>query len=466
MSQVVAAQASAHASARKRVVETVGRPQERFSSVLEMLRKPAGPTNGPSTESDHRLSEAGTGRSDRQGRARPAAEAESGARRAAETGRKPDRLERLRDSAAREQEAVPDDSSVKEPEAQPPAETDGRVRTEEPAREGRPADDGTQEETTHEPDQEPAQDPTPATPIGWPVIIVDTGEPTPDRAFPGGTAPRSDGVGLPAAGGAVPVQTAPGPATGEVAGASVPANGPAIPVGGVQPPAPGPSRDPASEKNAARPEAPASHLAQKPAEGGGDFHSMVSQGARARSMNGARLPAGPAPADQPEIVRMASPEAPEELARVVRSQVGARHSSLTLQLDPPELGRVRVAVQMHADVMTVRFQAETEAGHDALQGRLRELTGALEQQGIRLDRVEVEHRPPAPPESPRENPSGWQHGGAGGDSRFAGARDREGAWTGPGSEFAGGSNRPAASMEASVEMRPAPAWETGVDVVV
>ena len=108
-------------------------------------------------------------------------------------------------------------------------------------------------------------------------------------------------------------------------------------------------------------------------------------------------------------IEVNGPNGPEELARVVRAQVGARHSNMMLQLDPPELGRVRVDVKMHQDVLTLRFQAETEAGHDAIAGRIRELTGALEGQGIRLDRVEVEYRPT--PDNQREEQSPQQQGG-------------------------------------------------------
>lgn len=104
----------------------------------------------------------------------------------------------------------------------------------------------------------------------------------------------------------------------------------------------------------------------------------------------------------PDNVSLDRPQGAEELARVVRAQVGSKHSSMTLRLDPPELGRVRVDVRMHNDIMSVRFQADSQAGHDAIQGRLRELTGALEQQGVRLDRVEVEFRPPPPPEPQRD----------------------------------------------------------------
>jgi flagellar hook-length control protein FliK len=136
-----------------------------------------------------------------------------------------------------------------------------------------------------------------------------------------------------------------------------------------------------------------------------------------------------------ETVKLDGPEGAQDLARVVRANMGARHSSMTLRLDPPELGAVRVDVRMHDAAMTVRFQAQTEAGCDALQGRLRELAGALEGQGIRLDRVEVEYRPPPPPDAPRDDQgySRQQSGQQWGEPRFTGGQGRSEGWQSPAS---------------------------------
>jgi|GEM_PF-2748369 len=102
-------------------------------------------------------------------------------------------------------------------------------------------------------------------------------------------------------------------------------------------------------------------------------------------------------------VNLDEPGSIKDIAQVVRSTVGAKHSTMVLRLDPPELGKLRVDVQMHDKVLTVQLQAETKVGQEALQHRLTELRSALEQQGIRLDRVEVEFRPPAMPiDDPRD----------------------------------------------------------------
>ncbi len=92
---------------------------------------------------------------------------------------------------------------------------------------------------------------------------------------------------------------------------------------------------------------------------------------------------------------------------------------MTLRLDPPDLGVLRIEMRMQEQALTVRMEAQTMAGHDALRSRLSDLRSALEQHGVQVRQVEVEYRPPAPPaqesgdrQNPAQNPfaggEGWQ----------------------------------------------------------
>jgi flagellar hook-length control protein FliK len=162
----------------------------------------------------------------------------------------------------------------------------------------------------------------------------------------------------------------------------------------------------------------------KPGAPAGDFPALLVQVGRGRQPVWPRaLTQTSRPGESDATVAMNGPRGAEELARVVRSRVGARHSNLTLQLDPPELGRVRVDVRMHEQAMTLRFATESQAGRDAIQGRLRELTGALEQQGVRVERVEVEYRPPPPDQTPHDRPGAHTDGRFGPESGFHGGRE-------------------------------------------
>lgn len=125
----------------------------------------------------------------------------------------------------------------------------------------------------------------------------------------------------------------------------------------------------------------------------GEFQQLLGQLARPR----AGEPSGPgvgrgisAPKPPDTPVDLRSSEAVSDLARIVRSRIGSRDSSMTLMMSPPELGRLRVEVRLEEDAVTVRFQADTLLGQEAIRSKLHELKSALEQQGVQIDRIEVE----------------------------------------------------------------------------
>jgi flagellar hook-length control protein FliK len=133
----------------------------------------------------------------------------------------------------------------------------------------------------------------------------------------------------------------------------------------------------------------------------GDFKSLMQHLGRTRfgeSMASAAVfpKTKPAAGSTEKPVDLQSAESVRELARLVRSRIGPRQSSMTMTMSPAELGRLRIDVRMEDAALTVRFQAETAVGHEAIKGKLDELRGALEQQGIQIDRIEVEYLPPAP----------------------------------------------------------------------
>ncbi len=141
-----------------------------------------------------------------------------------------------------------------------------------------------------------------------------------------------------------------------------------------------------------------------------DFQQMLQQVGRLRGPGGGiQNPASGTLLPAEETVKLNEPQAATELARVVRSAIGTRNSSMVLRLDPPELGQVRVDVRMQDQTLTLRFHTETQEGYDALRARLDDLRQTLEQQGVQLDRVEVELRQTASPGDARQDGSQGQH---------------------------------------------------------
>ncbi|GED29017.1 flagellar hook-length control protein FliK [Brevibacillus centrosporus] len=60
-----------------------------------------------------------------------------------------------------------------------------------------------------------------------------------------------------------------------------------------------------------------------------------------------------------------------------------------LILNPQSLGQVDVTITSHNGVITAHFSAETQAGKDMLDNQLSQLRAALTQQGLQVDRLEV-----------------------------------------------------------------------------
>jgi len=89
----------------------------------------------------------------------------------------------------------------------------------------------------------------------------------------------------------------------------------------------------------------------------------------------------------------------DQLVRSIRLQLGSRHSSARLRLEPPELGRLQVTVRVDGDRLRVDVRTETAAARDLVSKRAVQLAAALERQGISVERFEVsaeslaEHRP-------------------------------------------------------------------------
>jgi hypothetical protein len=77
-----------------------------------------------------------------------------------------------------------------------------------------------------------------------------------------------------------------------------------------------------------------------------------------------------------------------QLVRLMRSQAG-RQSSARVMLEPPQLGRIHVRVKMLGDRVEVGVETETAAAKELLSGRVDRLKSALEQQGMIVDRFDI-----------------------------------------------------------------------------
>ena len=82
----------------------------------------------------------------------------------------------------------------------------------------------------------------------------------------------------------------------------------------------------------------------------------------------------------------------ERIVRFVRARIGRDHSSATLRLDPPELGRIRLHLELREQTVRLRVETHTPLAHRLLSEEAGTLRAALEASGLQLERFEV--RPP------------------------------------------------------------------------
>jgi flagellar hook-length control protein FliK len=71
---------------------------------------------------------------------------------------------------------------------------------------------------------------------------------------------------------------------------------------------------------------------------------------------------------------------------------GARDGRISVRLSPPELGALRIELNMHQGVMTARVEADTMAARNLLLDNLPALRDRLAQQDVRIDRFDVDVR--------------------------------------------------------------------------
>ncbi len=74
---------------------------------------------------------------------------------------------------------------------------------------------------------------------------------------------------------------------------------------------------------------------------------------------------------------------------IIRTNVGLRNSRTTIQLEPPELGRMQINVRLTNNDLHISILTETNRARHILTARSDILRNALEQQGINLVRLEI-----------------------------------------------------------------------------
>jgi flagellar hook-length control protein FliK len=117
------------------------------------------------------------------------------------------------------------------------------------------------------------------------------------------------------------------------------------------------------------------------------------------------------------------------IARGLQNAVQQKGGTVTLRLTPPEMGTVRIQLQMQSGTVNAQFHAETESTRSLLNQQMSQLRSSLEQQGLTVERLGVQTLQQSSAGSSLDNESqgrdGQQQDGRsrGGFSRQGGQQD-------------------------------------------
>jgi flagellar hook-length control protein FliK len=133
----------------------------------------------------------------------------------------------------------------------------------------------------------------------------------------------------------------------------------------------------------------------------------------------------------------------EGTAKVLKACGGEGRFHVVVQIEPPELGQLRLDIRMQHQTMVLQVDADTQAVARLIESRLSNLRETLTSHGIRMDRSDVVVRSPTTPEG---NQAGQDRGQSGGNGPgHGGAEDSGGRqWEGG---LAGGSQEQSAAWD-------------------
>ncbi len=85
----------------------------------------------------------------------------------------------------------------------------------------------------------------------------------------------------------------------------------------------------------------------------------------------------------------------DQIGRALRTVVQQRGGSMTIRLNPPEMGMVRIQVRLEGNVVQAQFEVTSEAVRTLLHQQMSQLKDALGQQGLSVDQLQVSQTGPS-----------------------------------------------------------------------
>ena len=104
----------------------------------------------------------------------------------------------------------------------------------------------------------------------------------------------------------------------------------------------------------------------------------------------------------------------ERIVRMIAQRIRGERSHTVMRLDPPELGSLRLQMDLKRELLALRIDTSTHVAHRLLSADVDRLRRGLEASGIQVERIEV--RPPTQDPQVSEQ-GGAEHGETQGEAR-------------------------------------------------
>ena len=130
------------------------------------------------------------------------------------------------------------------------------------------------------------------------------------------------------------------------------------------------------------------------------------------------------PVDLPPEARFAADNV-DRVVTHVRTELMPGGGTMSLRLDPPDLGRMQVTVEVRGGALSASFQAGTGEAAALLSHSLSHLKTALESAGLSVERLNVTQAPREPSASQQNSSDARQQNGGGADADTSGRQQRQ-----------------------------------------
>jgi flagellar hook-length control protein FliK len=125
----------------------------------------------------------------------------------------------------------------------------------------------------------------------------------------------------------------------------------------------------------------------------------------------------------------------DQIVLGLRTKMDAANQKANIELNPPNLGKLHVSVELSNGILTAQFRTSTDVVRDLLSANMDRLRSVLEGQGIAVDKLAVSAGGATSEQNPQANTSTNQNAGHDGRSGGAFANDRHGPRQSSGEAF-------------------------------